>query len=84
MRFFDANGSLNMGLQKRSFRFTDKIPFSWNPAAPPTGREPGEDGVWCSGSWGDRCLEARASREDWGFELERVSFFVSFLCCDVI
>lgn len=44
---FDANGALNMGLQKRPFLFTDRVPFSWDPAAPPSGRQPGEDGVWC-------------------------------------
>lgn len=77
MRFFDSNGSLAMGLQKRPFLFTNKLPFSWNPAAPPSGKEPGEDGVWCDGRrgpWGDdECSNDDVCKEDWGFRLERVS-----------
>lgn len=77
MRFFDSNGSLAMGLQKRPFLFTDKLPFSWNPAAPPSGKEPGEVGVWCDGRrgpWGDgECSNDNVCKEDWGFRLERVS-----------
>lgn len=84
MRLFDANGSLHMGLQKRPFLFTDKVPFSWDPAAPPSGRQPGEDGVWCDngeigcsggGGGGNREPEGNdgtLSKEDWGFALERV------------
>ena len=83
MRFFDANGSLKMGLQKRPFQFTDKLPFSWDPSAPPSGKQPGEDGVWCGcgvGSdandepwWGDQYSGDGIPEEDWGFRLERVS-----------
>ena len=86
MRLFDANGSLHMGLQKRPFLFTDKVPFCWDPAAPPSGRQPGEDGVWCDlggetggGGRGGGGVNHEAegddgalSREDWGFALERV------------
>lgn len=81
MRFFDVNGSLKMGLQKRPFQFTNKLPFSWDPAAPPSGREPGEDGVWfgCGGSndagpdlWDDLYSDEEMPKEDWGFQLERV------------
>ncbi|CAM9954479.1 unnamed protein product, partial [Laminaria digitata] len=76
MRFFDSNGSLAMGLQKRPFLFTDKLPFSWNPAAPPSGKEPGQDGVWCDGRrgpWGDEeCSNDNVCKEDWGFRLERM------------
>lgn len=81
MRFFDSNGSLKMGLQKRPFQFTNKLPFSWNPAAPPSGKEPGEDGVWfgCGGGndpvpdqWGDPYSDDEMPKGDWGFQLERV------------
>lgn len=76
MRFFDANGSLNMGLQKRPFLFTDRAPFSWDPAAPPSGREPGQDGVWCGSGGGDDGgdggRDGILSKDDWGFALERV------------
>lgn len=85
MRLFDANGSLHTGLQKRPFLFTDNVPFSWDPAAPPSGRQPGEDGVWCDvggdggdgGSGGGGVHETGGndgalSKEDWGFALERV------------
>lgn len=83
---FDANGALNMGLQKRPFLFTDKVPFSWNPAAPPSGKQPGEDGVWCGSGgssvgsggeggkrlWGGDAGGGVVSKDDWGFALERV------------
>lgn len=83
MRFFDANGSLAMGLQKRPFKFTTKRAFAWNPAAPPSGREPGESGIWCCGGangGGDHQSDCSANghnddgvaKEDWGFRLERV------------
>ncbi|CAN0325679.1 unnamed protein product, partial [Ectocarpus sp. 12 AP-2014] len=76
MRFFDANGSLNMGLQKRPFLFTDRAPFSWDPAAPPSGREPGQDGVWCGScdgdDGGDGGRDGILSKDDWGFALERM------------
>lgn len=73
MRLFDVNGALNMGLQKRPFLFTAKAPFSWDPAAPPSGREPGEDGVWCGGGGDNNDGDERAlSKEDLGFALERV------------
>ncbi|CAM9679195.1 unnamed protein product, partial [Ectocarpus sp. 4 AP-2014] len=76
MRFFDANGSLNMGLQKRPFLFTDRAPFSWDPAAPPSGREPGQDGVWCGSGGGDDGgdggRDGILSKGDWGFALERM------------
>lgn len=78
MRFFDANGSLAMGLQKRQFQFTSKLPFSWDPAAPPSGREPGEDGVWCGvadgGASGEPCFDDDIPKEDWGFRLEQVIY----------
>lgn len=80
MRFFDANGSLVMGLQKRPFEFTDKMPSSWDPAAPPSGREAGENGMWCrAASGGEHCFDEEIPREDCGFLLERVSvsFFFS-------
>lgn len=83
MRFFDANGSLTMGLQKRPFKFTTKRAFAWNPAAPPSGREPGATGIWCyggaDGSGNDQsdCSangrdDNGVAKEDWGFRLERV------------
>ncbi|CAN0029761.1 unnamed protein product, partial [Ectocarpus fasciculatus] len=83
MRFFDSNGSLNMGLQKRPFLFTDRAPFSWDPAAPPSGREPGQDGVWCGSGGGgggggggddgvDGGRDGILSKDDWGFALERM------------
>lgn len=77
MRFFDANGSLAMGLQKRPFQFTSKLPFSWDPASPPSGREPGEDGVWCGvadgDAWDEQCFDDNNTpKEDWGFRLEQV------------
>lgn len=75
MRFFDANGSLAMGLQKRPFQFTYKLPFAWDPAAPPSGKEPGDNGVWCGGrggSWSDQLSGDEIPKEDWGFRLERV------------
>lgn len=87
MRFFDENGSLVMGLQKRPFRFTDKMPFSWDPAAPPSGREPEEGGSWYGSdvvggvSRGDRSTEDDATRKaDWGFQLERVRIMQSLAC----
>lgn len=86
MRLFDANGALNMGLQKRPFLFTAKAPFSWDPAAPPSGREPGEDGVWCGSggsSGGDNDGDERAlSKEDLGFALERVRD--ETFCCSLL
>lgn len=86
-RFFDANGSLAMGLQKRPFKFTTKSAFAWDPAAPPSGKEPGENGIWCWSGGGDGgggggsdqlgCSpnghgDGGVAKEDWGFRLERV------------
>lgn len=70
MAFFDANGSLVMGLQKRAFRFTTKATAACDLATPLVDQSTRDVGViWAASGAEDA---ERTSADDWGFWLEKV------------